>query len=113
MKHLVKGIGQYIKESEENDRKELASMGFSDKIQLEDLDEIISEISTIADDPEVERLEEALIDLVQAKIEQFANKFEWDEDVMAEAVEEYSDDVRWSGGVAKMAIAAEMRSLTS
>jgi len=112
MKQLVKGISQYIKESEEADREELASMGFSDKIQLEDLDEIISEISTIADDPEVKRLEEALIDLIQAKIEQFANKFEWDENVMAEAAESYSDDVRWNGGVAEMAIAQEMSSLS-
>lgn len=89
MKQLVKGIGQYIKESEENDREELASMGFIDKVELTDRDEILDAISEhFSQDPEVQDLITKLEQRLRALSEEFDQKYLYDSDEMQAAAEQ-------------------------
>ena len=89
MKQLVKGIGQYIKESEENDREELASMGFIDKVELTDRDEILDAISEhFSQDPEVQDLITKLEHRLRALSEEFDQKYLYDSDEMQAAAEQ-------------------------
>jgi hypothetical protein len=89
MKQLVKGIGQYIKESEENDREELASMGFTDQVELTDRDEILDAISEhFSQDPEVQDLVTKIEQRLRALSEEFDQKYLYDSDEMQAAAEQ-------------------------
>ena len=87
MKQLVKGIGQYIKESEESD--ELASMGFTDQVELTDRDEILDAISEhFSQDPEVQDLITKLEQRLRALSDEFDQKYLYDSDEMQAAAEQ-------------------------
>lgn len=90
MKQLVKGISQYIKESEESD--ELASMGFTDQVELTDPDEILDAVTEhFGQDPEVKDLITRLEQRLRALSEEFDQKYIYDSDEMLAAAEQMAE----------------------
>jgi len=87
MKSIVKTFNGYLNES--TDQEELASMGFSDKLELTDRDEILDAINEhFSQDPEVQDLVTKLEQRLRALSEEFDQKYLYDSDEMQAAAEQ-------------------------
>jgi hypothetical protein len=96
MKPIIKGFTKFINENSERD--ELSSMGFSDKTNLASVEEITQQIYImISQDSSLRELEEALKDKVSSLMQEFEEKFEWDEDTFIEAAEDWIDNAQFDG----------------
>jgi hypothetical protein len=92
MKSIVKTFNGYLNES--TDQEELASMGFSDKLELTDREEISDAVTEhFSQDPEVQELVTKIEQRLRVLAEEFDQKYSYDSDEMqatAEQMMEYS-----------------------
>ena len=109
MKQL-KSFNGFVRESSDEDQKELMGMGFGDKLQLEDPSEIMDAVTDhFNGDDEVMQLVQKLEARLTVLMEEFEQKFEYDENEMYAAAETYTEYERDSdpsigGAIAMKAI---------
>jgi hypothetical protein len=87
MKSIVKTFNGYLNES--TDQEELASMGFSDKLELTDREEISDAVTEhFSQDPEVQELVTKIEQRLRVLAEEFDQKYSYDSDEMQAAAEQ-------------------------
>jgi 2-methylcitrate dehydratase PrpD len=95
MKSIVKTFNGYLNEGLSHEEEgELHSMGFSDRLELTDRDEISDKITEhFGQDPEVQELVTKIEQRLRVLAEEFDQKYSYDSDEMqatAEQMMEYS-----------------------